>query len=89
MKVTNKAHLAEAIYRLAEYIDADCNEGHYYRYLPEAHRWVTLPPYKVYRDGILYYSAGHGWRVRKKPHWRDVFKTRFSQWYEIPDAAKE
>lgn len=29
------------------------------------------------REGILYYSAGHGWRVRKKPHWFAIFSARF------------
>ena len=29
------------------------------------------------RDGIVYYSRGHGWRLRKVPHWHDVFVERF------------
>lgn len=33
--------------------------------------------YMKLRAGILYYSE-YGWRVRKNPHWRDVFKERFN-----------
>lgn len=36
---------------------------------------------KQYRDGILFYSRGHGWRVRKSPHWLSIFAARFPEVY--------
>lgn len=31
------------------------------------------------RKDILYYSSGHGWRVRKNPHWFTTFCQRFPE----------
>lgn len=31
------------------------------------------------RKGIVFYSGGHGWRVRKDPHWQVVFRERFPE----------
>lgn len=45
---------------------------------------------KPMRDGMLYYSAGHGWRVRKNPHWVTVFQERFPEtWKAWCDGKHE
>lgn len=37
----------------------------------------TIPA--ALRKGMLYYSSGWGWRVRKNPHWFAVFCERFPE----------
>ncbi len=84
----NLTALARDIHVLAEWLEHDGNQGHYTSYLPENLRWVMHPKFADYRKGILFYSSGWGWRVRKKPHWKTVYNERFGQWYE-PQEVKE
>lgn len=79
----NKSELPKTIRELAEYLDDYGNSGSYAKNLPHTLNWVLRPEYKPYRDGILYYSRGHGWRVRKHPHWREVWQERFTDWEEL------
>lgn len=78
--------IIEAIEKVAQSIDADGNQGIYAHSIPES--WVLKPYFKKYRDGILYFNTGRGWRVRKNPHWRDVLNERkekrrpSSNWWE-------
>jgi HAD superfamily hydrolase (TIGR01662 family) len=67
---------------LCESLEVLGNKG---EYSTISRRWeITEPKYKSLRDGILFYSRGHGWRVRKKPHWREVFTDRFGMsWYKL------
>lgn len=73
-QIVTEAEIYDAIERVAEHIDAGRNDGIYRRMSSPiaAHEWVLNPKWKAWRDGVLYYSKGHGWRCRKKPHWRDV-----------------
>lgn len=77
------ATLARDIYKLATYIDEGGNRG-IYRSTRVEWMYVLSPKWAEYRKDILYYSKGHGWRVRKKPHWRTVYDQRFKQWYQPP-----
>lgn len=72
--------VAKAIYDLASALEESGNGGSY----RSSGDWVLLPAYKQYRDGILFFSTGWGWRVRKKPHWKTVFQERFGAWYQPP-----
>lgn len=69
--------IEQAILECAEHIESFDNAGTYASYFPKHCQFVLKSKYKARRDGILYYSRGHGWRVRKNPHWRDVFNKRF------------
>lgn len=75
--------LAEELYDLCAYIDRMGNGG---AYAHGKHSPKSIQHYrhKHLRDGILYYSTGHGWRVRKHPHWQSVFSERYGTLYEIP-----
>lgn len=73
-------------------IDGRGNHGEYAGYRKDAtYDWhITLPKFKPLRDGILHYSRGHGWRVRKKPqHWKVVFRLRFPAWREYEAQVGE
>lgn len=62
------------IWRAAVHLEARGNSGDYISGL------AKIP--KQYREGILFYSRGHGWRVRRQPKdWRQVFKERFPAIY--------
>jgi len=39
--------------------------------------WLSKAWSKPLRDGIIFYSTGWGWRLRKKPAWHVVFAERF------------
>lgn len=65
------AEIYDAIEKTAEYIESFGNRGEYH-FTGTSHAWVLKPKYKPYRDGILFYSRGHGWRVRRQPAWKDV-----------------
>lgn len=69
--------VAEAVRELAAHIDAGGNKGVYAKDAPEHLQWVLTGDMKPFRDGILFYSTGHGWRVRKAPDWVTVFEQRF------------
>lgn len=83
MSKYNKSALPSTIKELAEHIDDGGNSGHYSSNPPYHLNWVLRSEFKPYRDGILYYSRGHGWRVRKHPHWREVWQERFANWGEL------
>lgn len=70
--------ILNAIARVAAHIDNDGNRGIYAHSIPDA--WVLKPYFKKYRDGILYFNTGRGWRVRKNPHWRDVLHRKVEAW---------
>lgn len=82
---------AAAIYEAAQLIEADGNGGIYAGHFPESCSWILLSQYKPDRDGILFYSSGHGWRVRRKPYnWREIFSERFPTFKpEVHYAKKE
>lgn len=80
MPYVNLNALPMSLKQLAEWCEANGNKGWYWRDIPGDMSWVLHPEFKKYRDGIVYYSAGHGWRVRKKPHWRKVYDKRFANW---------
>jgi hypothetical protein len=68
--------LRDALWHAAEAIENDGNKG------KQAHMMHGLEfafdsEFKAQRDGILYYSNGHGWRVRKNPYWKEVYVARF------------
>ena len=69
--------IAIAIYLLAEWMEKSGNKGVYTQYCPDELQWVLGVRYQPERDGILFYSTGWGWRVRKSPHWRLVANERF------------
>jgi hypothetical protein len=72
----------QRFYELCEYIDSRGNAGEYPmdRHEPDSLWLVTGPAFKELRDGIIFYSTGHGWRVRKSPHWKETFNQRFDVW---------
>jgi len=70
--------ILNALARVAAHIDNDGNRGIYAHSIPDS--WILKPYFKKYRDGILYYNSGRGWRVRKNPHWRDVLQQRIEAW---------
>jgi len=39
--------------------------------------YVTLPAYKAVRDGVIFYSSGWGWRLRKD--WRATLAAKRAQ----------
>lgn len=72
-----------AILAVARHLEATNNSGtRFAGGVMHQYRWIRKAKYKYFRDGILYYSRGHGWRVRKKPHWKAVFNLRFNQWFD-------
>lgn len=80
----NIARLLLDIKELATWIEANGNSGFYVRDCPIEYRYALHSSHKRYRDGILFYSRGHGWRVRKKPHWKTIYDARVAQWYKAP-----
>lgn len=77
------ATLARDLFKMATYLDETGNRGTY-RTTRFEWGYVLSPKYASYRKGIVFYSKGWGWRVRKKPHWKTVYNERFSQWYQPP-----
>lgn len=77
----NSEKLARDIYALCEWLDADGNRGRYRSGIPDGLAYVLAPKHADYRKDILFFSSGHGWRVRKMPHWKTVYQERFSAWY--------
>lgn len=71
-------HEVMEFYRICARIDAAGNSGEYLARSRDKTGPFTRAT-KPLRAGIIYFSKGHGWRVRKKPkHWREVFKERFN-----------
>ena len=77
----NSEQLARDIYALCEWLEAVGNTGRYQSSIPGNLVYVLAPRYVDYRKDILFFSAGHGWRVRKNPHWKTVYQERFAAWY--------
>lgn len=69
--------VAEAILEAANWMDLNGNKGDYVRHMPNDFQWVFGTQYNNARQGIFFYSTGWGWRLRKNPDWRTVFKERF------------
>lgn len=78
----------EYLFELAWQMEQAGNSGWYdgdglielyqrHHYIGNVYRINVVAIPKPLRDGILYYSTGHGWRVRKNPHWFTVFCERF------------
>lgn len=74
-----KKMIAAGVLEAAQMIEADGNSGIYAGRFPDSCFWVTRPAYKQWRDGILFYSSGHGWRVRRAPAWQEVYNLRFPE----------
>lgn len=70
-------------YAYCLYCEADGNRGGYDRRSRVRGAWILEGKYKHFRDGILFYSRGWGWRLRKKPHWKTVFAERFPNTYAL------
>jgi hypothetical protein len=68
---------AVTLYKLAWWLEADRNKGSYTGQMPKGWARVLRKEDKPLRDGIVYYSSGHGWRVRKIPHWKGIYLERF------------
>lgn len=79
--------IVEAIEKAAQHIDDDGNRGIYAHSIP--HNWILKPYFKKYRDGILYFNTGRGWRVRKNPHWRDVLNERKEKWRPVKTSLND
>lgn len=72
----------DKFYKLCQAIDTAGNGG-WYRISVLSHcSFILDNKMKPVRDGIIYYSRGHGWRVRKEPHWEAVMLARFPKWTE-------
>lgn len=67
---------------LCEWLEHCGNRGSYAGYTgdPDGLWYVTRPEFKPQRDGIIFYSTGHGWRLRKSPNWAETFEQRFPLW---------
>lgn len=78
----------DLFYQLCSDLEKQGNRGFYplYRNNPDTPQvgkyFILNKKYKSLRDGIIYYSRGHGWRVRKEPHWETVMLARFPKWTE-------
>ena len=80
----NTHDIAAAIYEIGLFLEDDGNQGCYRSSIPSEHGWALHPKYIEFRRGILFYSTGHGWRVRKKPYWKQVFRERFFEPSNLP-----
>lgn len=69
-------------YALCEAFEAEGNSGHYTDY-NRTGGFIYEGKYVRFRTGILFFSTGWGWRLRKKPHWREVFAQRFPNTYAL------
>lgn len=87
----NVKQCALDIFQLATQFEDKGNGGWYHWMVEPQYRYVLSKNKTLleYRRGILYYTRGWGWRVRKKPHWKEVYKERFSQWYQPVDPASD
>jgi hypothetical protein len=83
--MNEKEHAIQAaIYEIGLWLEGNGNHGRYTSDIPNEHQWVLGRKYLEQRRGILFYSTGHGWRVRKKPYWKTVFRERFFEPSGIP-----
>lgn len=73
---------AFTLWNMAEWLESGGNIGVYRATLIRLFGVTPSHIPKRARDGIIFYSRGHGWRVRKDPHWKDVFRERFPMTYE-------
>jgi hypothetical protein len=71
----------QQIYALAFLLDITGNTGSYVSTCVSSYGIDPRDTKPKARTGILFYSKGHGWRVRKSPYWRDVF---FERYPELP-----
>lgn len=82
----------DKIWILAYWLTKSGNRG---LYADDCERMYGVNPTAIKganRTGIIYYSRGWGWRVRKEPHWKYVFYERFPDWRSlknIPDDMCE
>lgn len=83
-KAIDKTAIAQAIWELATWMDDTGNKPRARDSLFHAAAWVLDKHYAAYRKDIFFYHLD-GWRVRKKPHWKDVYMERFRQWYIPPE----
>ena len=75
--------LTQSIWQIATHLEESNNRGAYSRSIKQTFGIDPTDIPKEQRDGILYYSRGHGWRVRKNPHWREVFAQRYPHTMEL------
>ena len=50
---------------LCEFLDRQPRKSCYRDFTPESLRYVLSPEFKGEREGVLFYSSGWGWRLRK------------------------
>ena len=80
--------IVAAIYEAAACLEAIGNAGMYTGLFPDDCRWVLATRYNNERKGILFYSRGWGWRLRKSPDWRKVLQERFPD-YATPENTEQ
>jgi hypothetical protein len=80
-----------AFFDLCEQMQSEGNGGWYTGDLCQmggagAVAFIRERKHKPYREGIIFYSTGWGWRLRK--NWRDTFGQRFYEtvvnWQDAP-----
>lgn len=85
------AHVSELWNGLSG-LDTDKSNAHYSpeRYGNEFDRWFWRSrKAKPFRDPLVFYSTGHGWRLRKNPHWSKTFSDLYPFAWELLTKSPE